>query len=145
MAPSSSTGSAVVSTAKTLEDYNLGRLPNSCGTGNRAPVANAGPDQTVALLAAVTLNGSGSSDPDGNALTFTWSFISRPLSSAATLSDVHAVMPTFVADVLSQQASGERGSDKAASVNRAAATPSMRTIPRQTQAPAPCQKLVNRG
>ncbi|MBI4916235.1 MAG: PKD domain-containing protein [Acidobacteria bacterium] len=43
---------------------------------NAPPVADAGPDQTVACgptcFAGVTLNGSGSSDSDGDPLSFTW-------------------------------------------------------------------------
>ena len=40
--------------------------------GNRAPTANAGPHQTVKAGATVTLNGEGSSDPDGHTLTYSW-------------------------------------------------------------------------
>ncbi len=40
--------------------------------GNQPPIANAGPDQTVTAGATVNLNGGGSSDPDGDLLTFQW-------------------------------------------------------------------------
>ncbi len=68
-------------------------------TGNTAPVADAGMDQFVAAGASVHLDGSSSSDVDGDLLTFAWSFHSKPAGSAAVLSDPAAVMPTFVADV----------------------------------------------
>ena len=68
-------------------------------TGNSRPVAEAGAPQTVALGATVHLDGSASSDVDGNILTYAWTFVSRPAGSIAAFSDPTSVMPTFVADV----------------------------------------------
>src|SRR5262249_9013462 len=58
------------------------------------PVADAGPDQTVNERSTVTLTGAGSSEPDGQTLTYTWTQTGGP---AVTLSSTHAVSPTFTA------------------------------------------------
>jgi fibronectin type 3 domain-containing protein len=39
---------------------------------NQAPAANAGPDQSVNQGVSVTLNGTGSTDPDGEILAYSW-------------------------------------------------------------------------
>ena len=67
-------------------------------TGNSPPVASAGPDRTVARGAIVQLDASGSSDVDGNPLTYVWQFLAVPSGSGAVLSDATAIQPTFVAD-----------------------------------------------
>ncbi|UCD81362.1 MAG: fibronectin type III domain-containing protein, partial [Desulfobacterales bacterium] len=68
-------------------------------TENSAPVANAGADQAVLVNDTVQLDGSGSSDADGDTLTLKWSFVSKPGGSSATMSDTTAVKPTFEVDV----------------------------------------------
>ncbi len=59
---------------------------------NQAPVANAGPDQTVAPKTKVILNGSGSADPDGNTITYTWT---QTAGQTVTLSSTTSAKPTF--------------------------------------------------
>ncbi|MES2777206.1 MAG: PKD domain-containing protein [Bacteroidota bacterium] len=57
---------------------------------NIPPSANAGVDQTITLPAsAVTVNGSGSSDPDGTITVYAWSQVSGP--STANISNPSAV------------------------------------------------------
>lgn len=69
-------------------------------TFNNPPVANAGPDQTVKHPSQATLDGSASSDPDGNyPLTYTWEIISKPGGSIASLNNTNMVNPMFKADV----------------------------------------------
>ena len=66
---------------------------------NHPPVANAGPDQTVNVGNVVQLDGSGSSDVDGDPLTYSWSLISVPAGSGASLDNPTAVKPKFTADL----------------------------------------------
>ena len=61
---------------------------------NHAPVADAGPDQTRNEGSLVTLDGTGSTDPDSDPLTYTWTQISGP---SVTLSDPTSPTPTFMA------------------------------------------------
>ena len=66
---------------------------------NNPPVANAGPDQTALQGNVIPLNGSSSSDIDGDNLTYNWTFISFPTGSTAALSDPLIVNPNFTADL----------------------------------------------
>src|ERR1035437_7877162 len=66
---------------------------------NTAPVASAGADQSILTNAVVTLDGSKSSDANGDSLTYAWTLATKPAGSAASLSSSTSAMPTFTADV----------------------------------------------
>ena len=66
---------------------------------NTKPAAHAGTTQSVVAGTVVTLDGSGSSDANGDLLTYFWAFTSRPSGSGATLSGTTDVKPTFTADI----------------------------------------------
>ncbi len=70
---------------------------------DNAPVANAGSDQPEAEdCTTITLDCSGSADPDGDTLQYLWEIQSKPTGSAVTnasFSDRSAGRPTFYPDV----------------------------------------------
>ena len=65
---------------------------------NMAPVADAGPDQTVNEGIIVTLDGSNSSDPDGTIASFLWK---QTAGSSVTLSNVASAQASFIAPYVS--------------------------------------------
>lgn len=67
---------------------------------NKRPKAKAGQDMTVTSGDTVKLDGSASSDPDKDELTYKWTQIAGP---SIKLSDETAVKPTFIAPVVQQK------------------------------------------
>jgi len=66
---------------------------------NQAPVANAGPDQTLTEGQTASLTGLQSLDPDGDSLTYAWTLTQRPTGSSASFSNATASQPTLALDV----------------------------------------------
>lgn len=65
---------------------------------NTAPVANAGPPQSHLAGTTVYLNGSGSTDQNGDSLSYAWKMEVSPPGSTATLANETMVNPSFFAD-----------------------------------------------
>jgi hypothetical protein len=83
-----------------VNDGTVSSAPDSViiSTINVAPVANAGPDQADILGSVIVLDGSASSDANGDSLTYLWS-LTPPAGSTAVLSSTTNVSPTFTADL----------------------------------------------
>lgn len=77
---------------------------------NQPPIADAGEDQTVECPACeVQLDGSGSSDPDGDALTYTWS---GPFGTASGVDPtVHLPIGVHLITLAVDDGNGETDSD----------------------------------
>ncbi|WP_169302497.1 PKD domain-containing protein [Halorientalis salina] len=59
---------------------------------NESPIAEAGPDQRVDESSTVQLDGSGSNDPEGNSLSYSWRQISGP---SAEIDDRESAEPVI--------------------------------------------------
>jgi len=66
---------------------------------NSAPSANAGANQSIKTGTVVELDASNSNDPERDALTFSWGFISKPDSSESELQNPNIASASFIADV----------------------------------------------
>lgn len=97
------TAPAAISSAQTLtfrlvvSDGTLSSAPDTANVTvlsniNLAPTANAGPDQQVSAGASVTLDGTGSGDPEGQALSYTWT---QTAGTAVPLAGATTARPTF--------------------------------------------------
>ncbi len=67
-------------------------------TPNAPPVADTGDDQTVSRNTMISLDGTRSSDPDGDPLTYSWSIVSRPEGSTSEFDDPTFPTPEILAD-----------------------------------------------
>ena len=88
-------------------------MTDSGEPANTAPVADAGLDDSVVFGDIASLDGSGSSDADGDPLTYSWTFDALPAESALTAENItvpeddpetddvnESAFPSFTPDVL---------------------------------------------
>lgn len=100
---------------------------------NRAPVANAGTAQSIMAETTATLDGSQSSDADGDAVSFKWTLTSRPEGSQAALGAGNVAKPTFTPDIAGSYqfslivSDGKLDSAAASTVTLTATDPRLRT------------------
>jgi hypothetical protein len=74
--------------------------PTAVISGNATPVAlTSAPSVVAAAGTPVTLRGSGSYDPEGSPLAFSWTILTRPATSNATIATPTAQNITFTPDV----------------------------------------------
>ena len=77
----------------------------SNGGTNQRPIANAGPDQKVAVGARVMLDGTASEDPDGDTLRYRWTRVSGPqVGLLGSLVPAESPTPHFLAPALAADA-----------------------------------------
>lgn len=65
---------------------------------NLAPACNAGGNQSIALGATVTLDGSQTTDANGDALAYQWSLVSRPVGSTSEIANATHVFAQITPD-----------------------------------------------
>jgi hypothetical protein len=93
--------SLVVNDSK-VDSTNTSTVTITASAANSAPVANAGPVQTVSRTGGtvtVTLTGAGSTDANSDTLTYKWTVGYQPATSSITLLLPTTVSPTFAATV----------------------------------------------
>ncbi|MBN1185085.1 MAG: hypothetical protein JXB49_22555 [Bacteroidales bacterium] len=73
---------------------------------NTAPIANAGPDKQVLLNKGYTLDGSQSSDADGDSIVYIWRIISEPAGSSISFGPLDIPTPSFRNRVLGEYVFG---------------------------------------
>jgi hypothetical protein len=79
-------------------DWQTQQQINTLPPANIPPVANAGPDQTVTQWNTVQLDGSASSDANGDHLSYYWSAVSYPPGSYPALTGSSSATPSFAAN-----------------------------------------------
>ena len=99
---------------------------------NAAPIANAGGVKRAVFGSTVTLDGAGSSDANGDSLTYSWTLTSKPAGSQTVLSADNTVTPSLATDVEGVYVASLVVSD--GKLKSPAATTTITAVPRITAA-----------
>ncbi len=77
----------------------LGSLVCGSSAANQPPTAQIAAPAAVTVRTPVTFDGTGSKDPDGQALTYRWELVAKPVGSEASLSDITTPKAAITPDV----------------------------------------------
>ena len=84
---------------------------NGTFSTNHPPVADAGPDQTIMLNETVRFNASGSYDPDGTLIAYSWDFGDGCTATGVSVTHRYIQNGTFVVNVTVTDNDGATDSD----------------------------------
>jgi serine protease len=91
---------------------------------NQVPVANAGPDRAAYVGDTVTFNGSGSSDPDGYIVSYSWNFGDGTSGGGVTATHVYSSAGNYTVTLTVMDNGSLTGQDTAiVSISEAPAAP----------------------
>jgi PKD repeat protein len=82
-------------------------------TGNQAPVADAGANQTALVDETVSFDGSGSYDPGGTIMTYDWDFGDEATGTGETTTYVYSTAETYTVTLTVTDDEGATGTDSA--------------------------------
>lgn len=91
-------GSNACNNSDNANNSNATTAPEAGSLGS-VPIANPGSSQNTFVGSLVTLDGSKSTDPNNNLLTFQWVFTAKPPGSTASFYSSTATNPFFTADL----------------------------------------------
>ncbi len=135
---SSATGAVVTHAFPTADTYTVtltvrdpegnrhaAPIAAAIGQANRPPLANAGGSYAADAGATLVFSGAGSSDPDGNALSFAWSFGDGASGSGAAPTHAYLTPGTYTVNLTVTDTHGQSAS----------ASTSATVVPAQDRAP----------